>query len=156
MQSLLPRGRALRRAAPGEDGGFTLIELMIVVAIVAIVAAVALPSYQSYVVRTQRAAAVACLSEMTQFMERVYATNLRYDQNNGAATTLPATQCRTDIAARYTIALDGGALAQRTFSLTATPLGVQASADTACATLSIGHTGAKAVSGGGTVAKCWR
>ena len=99
--------------------GFTLIELMIVVAIVAILAAVALPSYQSYVVRTQRAAATSCLAEMAQFMERVYTTNLRYDQNNGAATALPATQCRTDIAARYTVAL--AAVDQRTFSVTAVP-----------------------------------
>ncbi len=153
MQTTVRRrvGREARIAA-----GFTLIELMIVVAIVAIIAVVALPSYQGSVVRTQRAAAVSCLSEMTQFMERVYATNLRYDQNNGAATTLPATQCRTDIATRYTIALDGGALAQRAFLLTATPQGVQATSDTACGTLSIDQTGTKAISGAGTVAKCWR
>ena len=142
------------RLARPQVGGFTLIELMSVVAIVAILAAVALPSYQSYVVRTQRAAATSCLAEMAQFMERVYTTNLRYDQNNGAATALPATQCRTDIAARYTVAL--AAVDQRTFSVTAVPKGVQATADSACATLSISQTGAKGVSGTGTVAACWR
>jgi type IV pilus assembly protein PilE len=142
------------RHSQAPAGGFTLIELMIVVAIVAILAAVALPSYQSYVVRTQRSAAASCLTEMAQFMERVYTSNLRYDQNNGAATALPATQCRTDIAARYTVAL--AAVDQRTFSLTAAPQGVQATADTACATLSIDQTGAKAVSGTGSVVTCWR
>lgn len=147
--AIAPRHR-LRRA-----GGFTLIELMITVAIVAIIAAVALPSYQGYVVRTQRSAAAACLTQMAQFMERVYATNLRYDQNNGAATALPATQCQNDIAARYTIALAGG-VAQRTFSVTATPLGAQAAADTGCATLALDQTGAKSVSGADTVAHCWR
>jgi type IV pilus assembly protein PilE len=144
------RLRGSARAAPG----FTLIELMIALAIVAILAAVALPSYQSYVVRTQRAAAAGCLAEMAQFMERVYATNLRYDQNNAAATALPASQCVNDTAARYTIAL--AAVGQTTFSLTATPQGVQASADGACATLSLTQTGAKVVSGTGTVAHCWR
>jgi type IV pilus assembly protein PilE len=143
-----------RRLPQPQAEGFTLIELMIVVAIVAILAAVALPSYQSYVVRTQRSAATSCLAEMAQFMERVYTTSLRYDQNNGAATALPATQCRNDIAARYTVVL--AAVDQRTFSVTAVPQGVQAAADTACATLSIDQTGSKAVSGTGTVAMCWR
>jgi type IV pilus assembly protein PilE len=147
----LPRLRGPARRAPA---GFSLIELMIVVAIVAILAAVALPSYQAYVVRTQRAAAAACLAEMAQFMERVYTTNLRYDLNNAAATALPAAQCRNDIATRYTIAL--AASAQRTFSVTATPQGAQASADGECATLSINQAGAKAISGPGTVANCWR
>ncbi|WP_181918343.1 pilin [Wenzhouxiangella sp. 15190] len=36
-----------------KQSGFTLIELMIVIAIIAILAAIALPAYQSYVVRTQ-------------------------------------------------------------------------------------------------------
>ncbi len=150
--------RPMKTSHPGRvaRGGFTLIELAVVLAIVAVLAATAWPSYQSYVVRTQRAAAATCLTDMAGFMERVYATNLRYDQNNGVATALPAAQCITDVAARYTVALDGASLAAASFRVTATPLGAQATADAACGTLSLNQAGTKAVTGSAGLGACWR
>jgi type IV pilus assembly protein PilE len=135
----------------------TLIELMVAVAIVGILGAVAYPSYTGHVTRTQRARAAGCLMEMAQFMERVYAANLRYDQNNAAATALPALQCSTELSAHYTLAFASGQPQQRTFTLQATPQGQQASRDTRCATLGLNQAGARTRSAAAaTTAECWK
>jgi type IV pilus assembly protein PilE len=136
--------------------GFSLIELMITVAIAGILLSVALPSYQSQVVRTKRASAAGCTMELAQFMERVYASNIRYDQNAGADTVLPATPCRNELGSSYSFAFAASQPQARTFTIQATPTGGQAARDTGCATLSINQAGTKAVSGGNTVAQCWK
>lgn len=145
----------LRAAGRRGLAGFTLIELMVVLAIAAILAAVAYPSYLGYVVRTKRASAAACLTDLSAFMERVYAANLRYDQNAGVATALPNVQCRTDLTGSYTFAFASAEPTQRTFSIVATATGKQAD-DAACANLRINQAGTKAISGTSTVAACWR
>lgn len=58
--------------------GFTLIELMIVVAIVGILSAVAYPSYQSHVLKSQRQVAQAALVSLSSTMERYYSENNKY------------------------------------------------------------------------------
>jgi type IV pilus assembly protein PilA len=55
--------------------GFTLIELMIVIAIVGILAAVALPAYQDYTVRAKLAEAVAKASEIKTSVSEYYSAN---------------------------------------------------------------------------------
>ena len=59
--------------------GFSLMELMIVVAIVGIIAAIAIPSYSGYVTRTRRADAVTALETIALDEEKNFAEKGQYD-----------------------------------------------------------------------------
>ena len=54
------------------QSGFTLIELMIVIAIIGIISAVAFPSYSSYITKSRRADAKISLTKMADAQERWY------------------------------------------------------------------------------------
>ncbi|TBV73680.1 type IV pilin protein [Pseudoxanthomonas winnipegensis] len=126
--------------------GFTLLELMIVVAVVAILAAIAFPSYQDYVRKARRAQAKADLLEYAQLAERFHTVNNTY-----VNFTLPTTQSpREGGTAYYTLALSNQA--QSTFMITATAKGPQ-SLDK-CGNLSINQAGVKGNTAG-TLASCW-
>ncbi len=58
-----------------KQQGFTLIELMIVVAIIAILAAIAIPAYQDYTARAQASEAVTLLGGMKTPIVEYYNTN---------------------------------------------------------------------------------
>lgn len=128
--------------------GFTLIELMIVVAVVAILAAVAYPSYTDSVRKGRRGQAKADLLEVTQLLERHRTVNRTYatfDMDDFASSPRTGT-------AHYNIVLAGANA--NGYTLTATPTGSQAQ-DTRCGALSIDQAGAKTIDGTGSAERCW-
>jgi type IV pilus assembly protein PilE len=136
--------------------GFTLVELMIVVAIVGILAAMAYPSYQDSVRKSRRADARAALVELAQFMERNYTDAHRYDLDRAGAAintaALPFQESPIEGGTKfYDLAL---VAAQNTFTLSAAPKNGQATDP--CGTLSLDQAGVKDVAGG-TLPKadCW-
>ena len=114
---------ARRAGKSSRLAGFTLIEMMIVVALVAVLAAVVIPSYQGSVRKARRTDARGALTSIAQLMER-----LNTEKNSYASATLG--NAATDLAKAtsensfYTLALSN--LGAATFTITATPAGGQA------------------------------
>ncbi len=150
----MTRIRPLASARRGAHSGFTLVEVIIVVLIISVLAAIAYPAYQDSVVKSRRNAAKACVSEAAQFMERFYTTNLRYDQTiAGVAVVLPGCAAGTDVTNHYNVRLT--AVGQRNYTLTATPINLQAVKDTKCGTMTLDNIGTKTKTGSDTVDYCW-
>ena len=115
---------SLSRSRLQQLNGFTLIEVMIVVAIVAILAAVGLPSYTSHIARAKRADARGQLLQAAQFMQRFYAANDQYAHDrsgNEVSTQIPAnlTKSPADGTQIYALAITA---TTSTYTLTMTPL----------------------------------
>lgn len=129
--------------------GFTLLELMIVVAIIGVIAAVAYPSYQEYVRDARRAEAQAVVMEMAQWMERQYTVNGRYTNASGASPSLPLTKAPKDgTDAFYGLAVSASRSA---YTITATVSNAQVG--DRCGNLTLTQAGVKGSTGTG--GDCW-
>ena len=115
------------RARPFErTAGFTLIELMIVVAIVAILSAIAYPSYRNYVLRGQVAYATDALSAGSANMERVFQDNRTYIAPSTYTTPCPGTSAPTTATTSGTFSINCSVLSATAFTLQAVGSGATA------------------------------
>ncbi|ENM3753564.1 pilin [Vibrio cholerae] len=73
-----------------QQQGFTLIELMIVVAIIGVLAAIAIPAYKDYVTKSEASSALATLKALQTPAELLYQENGTLTAASGATNTLAA------------------------------------------------------------------
>ena len=137
---------------PRRKRGFTLIELMIVVAIVAILASVALPAYLDSVRKSRRADAITALNQVAQAQERWRANNSTYSN----VLTSAGLNVANPSSGYYTLAVSGNTATA--YSATATAAGAQTS-DARCTTLTLTMATGAVISytstGTATAAQCW-
>lgn len=133
-------------ANPGRRAGFTLIEIMIVVAILGVIAAVAYPSYVNYVYTTRRSDGKAALMDAAQRLQRCFTTTLDYNQCDlDSDDTIQSQQGYYTVTATTTTS---------TYTLTATPQGEQTGDE--CGTLTLDQAGNTGVTGASVPAsECW-
>jgi len=134
-----------------HQSGFTLVELMIVVAVVGILSAIAYPSYKEYLRRGHRSEARAALLQAQQWLERAATAQGLYP------TSLPdALTWINDPSKHYIITLTSNKEGMD-FTLTATRKGSGTMADDKCGNYVLTHTGKQNnVSASASVADCWR
>lgn len=131
--------------------GFTLIEMMVVVAIIGILTAVALPRYQEYVLRSRRVEAQAVLTDIVAKQQQYLVSQRSYTTSvTDLGVTVP-----TNVSDHYTVSITvDGSVTPPTFSVSAAPTGEQG--QDSCGTLSIESSGLKgATVGGAAVSHCW-
>ena len=131
--------------------GFTLIEVMIVVAIVGILAAIAVPSYAEYIRRSDRIQAMTALLRASNWLEQQFTVNNTY-KVNGTLPVLPVELARSPESGNVKYRLNVTQSSDTEFMLQATP----ESADK-CGTYALDQSGQRSLVGVNDtlVADCW-
>jgi len=144
------------RSRARRASGFSLIEVMIVVAIITVLAAIAYPSYGENVAKGRRTQVTTQMMAAQQFMERWYSENYDYSKNTakvevGAEFTARFEKVPADGTQYYKLTLKS--VAANAYTLQAEPVGPMAS--DRCGTFTLDNTGKKGVSKS-DVESCWR
>jgi type IV pilus assembly protein PilE len=136
--------------------GFTLLEMLIVLALVGVVAAMALPGFRQQMARVNRTEAMTALLQLQSAEEKFYLRHSTYTSNITAAPPtglgLPTTTSSNKYLLSVAVAGDG-----QTYIATATPTpGGGQDADLECLAFNIDASGRRAVSGSRDVRHCWK
>ena len=125
--------------------GFTLIEVVVVMAIGAILAAIAIPNYSEYVMRSHRSAVQSFISDVASRQSQFFLDRRSYAATTGALNVAVP----VDVAARYNVAIAVVAGPPAGFQVSATPIGAQAT--DRCGLLTIDQAGNRTAA----AVRCW-
>ena len=128
--------------------GFTLIELMVVVAIIGILAAIAYPSYQQFVISSARSEAMTALLDAASKQEQFFADNRQYTASMADLGLSNSTE--SDL---YSLSATVNA---QNFIITATPASGIALEDSECTSFTINEVGVKGSTGSADTDTCWK
>ena len=140
--------RSLATRRRKATGGFTLIELVTVMAIVAILTAIAIPQYFQFIARGHRSEARATLTHAAQWMERWRTENGGYQAAVLPLSLQTSPMSTTPIYAITVVSTPA------TYTLTAAPLPGPMNND-ACGSLTLDSTGARNKTGPADLNLCW-
>lgn len=140
-----------------KSKGFTIIEVLIVVAILGILAAIAIPQVTKYTTNARRADGKTALLAAAQAMERYYTNNYTYGEMDGGVyegATIPGSSDQ----GYYTVTVTAANATAFTIQAVADPSGKLAS-DTQCKTMTINQLGEKKAydnQNADKTSECWK